>query len=144
MQSGFYSVQRIFLDDYCNFHRIIFSMLALISYLCFPGFNIISWKDKTKFTWRTQCKYWFVKKYPKQDRSHQWSIWPAHSPGRQWLSLDFDVLCRTYGRTYNMCENSDHYRPGLRSASWINSWTLISGKLTFFNPECRYLTSLSM
>ena len=27
-----------------------------------------------------------------QDRSHQWSTRPAHSPGRQWLSLDFAVL----------------------------------------------------
>ena len=26
----------------------------------------------------------------------------------------------TDGRTDNMCENSDHYRPGLWSASWIN------------------------
>ena len=26
---------------------------------------------------------------------------------------------RTDGRTNNMCENSDHYRPGLWSASWI-------------------------
>ena len=31
--------------------------------------------------------------------SHQWSTWLAHSPGRQWLSLNFEVLCRTYGRT---------------------------------------------
>ena len=28
---------------------------------------------------------------------------------------------RTDGRTDNMCENSDHYRPGLWSASWINN-----------------------
>ena len=34
-----------------------------------------------------------------QDRSHQWSTRPAHSPGRQWLSLDFEVLGRTDGRT---------------------------------------------
>ena len=43
------------------------------------------------------------------------------------ISLDFEVLCRTDGRTdgqHNMCENSDHYRPGLWSASWINKCTL--------------------
>ena len=55
-----------------------------------------------------------------QDRSHQWSTRPAHIPGRQWLSLDFEVLGRTDGRTDTLCENSDHYRPGLWSASWIN------------------------
>ena len=27
----------------------------------------------------------------------------------------------TDGRTANMCENSDHYRPGLWSASWIKN-----------------------
>ena len=26
---------------------------------------------------------------------------------------------RTEGRTDTLCENSDHYRPGLWSASWI-------------------------
>ena len=56
-----------------------------------------------------------------QDRSHQWSTRPAHSPGRQWLSLDFEVL----GRTDTLCENSDHYRPGLWSASWINNKMLL-------------------
>ena len=41
-----------------------------------------------------------VRKYNNlQDRSHQWSTRPAHSPGRQWLSLDVEVLGRTDGRT---------------------------------------------
>ena len=31
-----------------------------------------------------------------------------HRPGRQRLSLDFEVLD---GRTDSLCENSDHYRP---------------------------------
>ena len=56
-----------------------------------------------------------------QDRSHQWSTRPAHNPGRQLLSLDFEVLGRTYRRT-------DHYRPrpGLWSASWINNLRSLS------------------
>ena len=36
----------------------------------------------------------------QQDRSHQWSVGPANSPGPQWLSLDLKVLGRTYVRTY--------------------------------------------
>ena len=39
------------------------------------------------------------KKEEEEDRSHQWSTRPAHSPGRQWLSLDFEVLGWTYRRT---------------------------------------------
>ena len=35
----------------------------------------------------------------KQDRGHYWSTRQAHSPDRQWLSLDFKVLGRTDGRT---------------------------------------------
>ena len=50
----------------------------------------------------------------------EWSTRPAHRPGRQWLSLDFEVLGRTDGWAGNLCENSDHYRPELWSASWIN------------------------
>ena len=42
----------------------------------------------------------------------------------QWFSFQFQVLGRTerktYGRTDNMCEHSDHYWPELWSASWIN------------------------
>ena len=57
-------------------------------------------------------------------RSHQWSTRPSHG-----LELDGseDLFCfawfwtmGVYGRTDTMCENSDHYRPGLWSASWIN------------------------
>ena len=40
-----------------------------------------------------------------QDRRHQWSTRPAHSPGRQWLSLDFEGLGWTDGRTDTLCEN---------------------------------------
>ena len=66
----------------------------------------------------------------RQDRSHQWSTRPAHSPGRQWLSLDRLILkfwdgrtdVHTYGLTDTLCENSDHYRPEQWSASWINRW----------------------
>ena len=34
----------------------------------------------------------------RQDTSHQWSTRPVHSTGRQWLSLDFEVLGLTDGR----------------------------------------------
>ena len=61
----------------------------------------------------------FPKYKREQDRSHQWSTRPAHSTGRQWLSLELEVLGRTDGRTL-LCENNDHYRSGLWSASWIN------------------------
>ena len=44
---------------------------------------------------------------------------------RQWLSLDFEVL----GRTDTLCENSDHYRPGLWSASWINKTGVVNDPL---------------
>ena len=72
-------------------------------------------------------------KYTRQDRSHQWSTRPAHSPGRQWLSLDFEVLGRTYGRKDTLCENSDYYRPGLWSASWINRRAKLQ-----WNDDCWY------
>ena len=63
-----------------------------------------------KIFWFKKVIYIYVKtayvensyKVPKnsiQDRSHQWSTRPAHSPGRQWLSLDFEVLGRTDVRT---------------------------------------------
>ena len=63
-----------------------------------------------------------------QARSHQWTTRPAHRPGRQWLSLEFEILGQTdggtegrmYRRTDNLCENSDHYRSRLWSVSWIN------------------------
>ena len=47
---------------------------------------------------------------------------PLGQPSR-WI-LKF-CAGRTDGRTDNMCENSDHYRPGLWSASWIN-WQYFS------------------
>ena len=69
-----------------------------------------------------------LKRKKIQDRSHQWSTRPAHSPGRHWLlwggrtyvQTDGRTDVRTYGLTDTLCENSDHYRPGLWSASWIN------------------------
>ena len=57
----------------------------------------------------------FAKYKIQQDRSHQWSTRPDHSPSWQWFwSFGTD------GWTDTQCENSDHYRPGLWSASWIN------------------------
>ena len=40
------------------------------------------------------------------------------------ISKLWDV--RTYGRTDTMCENSDHYRLGLWSASWINKMNFLN------------------
>ena len=37
---------------------------------------------------------------------------------------------RTYGLTDTLCENSDHYRPGMWSASWINRTHVIC--MTYF------------
>ena len=48
--------------------------------------------------------------------------WASPQDGRQRLSLDFEVLGR-------MCENSDHYRPRLWSASWINETEVINDPL---------------
>ena len=68
------------------------------------------------------------RKKQKQDRSHQWSSWPVHSPGRLWLSLDFEVLGWMYVHVWTdicmdtLSEYSDHYYPGLWSASWINKY----------------------
>ena len=53
-------------------------------------------------------------------------------PGRQWLSLDFEVLGRTYVGTDNLCENSGHYRPGFWSASWIKKKIRVVPFFTFF------------
>ena len=35
--------------------------------------------------------------------------------------LIWSLLKSGDGRTDNMCEYSDHYRPGLWSASWVNT-----------------------
>ena len=57
------------------------------------------------FSWKVLIFRWKVGKLHtfenriRQDRSHQWSTRPGHSPGRQWLSLDFEVLRRMDGRT---------------------------------------------
>ena len=40
-----------------------------------------------------------VRKESEQDRSHQWSTRPAHSPGRQWLFWGGRTDRRTDGRT---------------------------------------------
>ena len=65
---------------------------------------ILMWPQQFVFFFHTR---WVFGKKMIQDRSHQWSTRPAHSLGRQWLSLDFEVL----GRTDTLCENSDHCRP---------------------------------
>ena len=54
---------------------------------------------------------WKLIKYTRQESSM------IHSASPQWLSLDIEVLGRT---NEHFMKNSDHYRPGLWSASWIN------------------------
>ena len=39
---------------------------------------------------------------------------------------------QTDGRTDTLCENNDHYRPGLCSASWINSLKLYIENIGIF------------
>ena len=77
---------------------------------------------------------------PVQDRSHQWTTQPTHSLCWQWLSFDFEVLGRTDWRTdvRTLCENSDHYRPGLWSASWIKKGSLAI-LVIHFTPSVAYL-----
>ena len=43
-------------------------------------------------------------------------FWDGRTDGRTDRRSDG----RTYGLTDTLCENSDHYRPELWSASWIN------------------------
>ena len=54
-------------------------------------------RKASKFSHHLFLNCW---RHKVQDRSHQWSTRPAHNPGRQWLSLDFEILGQTEGRTY--------------------------------------------
>ena len=59
----------------------------------------------------------FIRKYGKQDRSHQWPTRPAHSPGRSVVIFRLILRFGTDGQQWN----SDHYRPWLWLALWINN-----------------------
>ena len=50
-----------------------------------------------------------------------------HSPRPQSRPSDCRLILEILGRTDTQCENSDHYRPGLWSASWINKqlWVVV-------------------
>ena len=71
---------------------------------------------------------WLWKCKERQDRNHQWSTQLAYSPDRRFhlilKFLDGRTDEWTQGRMDNLCENSysnsNPYRPGLWSASWIN------------------------
>ena len=60
--------------------------------------------------------------YILQDRSYQRSTQPAHSPGNDCRLILKFWDGRMYGLTDTLCENSDHYRAGLWSASWIKKY----------------------
>ena len=73
-----------------------------------------------------------------QDRSHQWSTWPAHIDLMA-LFWSFGWCVRSFVHTYvrvrtdNLCENSDHYGPGLWSASWIKNLMRFAESLFFLS-----------
>ena len=45
------------------------------------------------------------------------------------------VIFEKWGRTNKMCEYSDHYQPGLRSASWIKNVSFDSKISTWYGNE---------
>ena len=66
--------------------------------------------------WRTDKRTgWYMW---KQERCHQWSNWPDPQSRQLWtlflLEICFVLLdLEKWGRTDNMCDNNDHYRPWL-------------------------------
>ena len=64
-------------------------------YVIFPG-NFLAKNVISRIEIRVSNR-WSNERNFTRDRGHQWSTRPAHSPARQWLSLDFEVLGRTDG-----------------------------------------------
>ena len=117
-------------DRDCGSAMWVKSMIETRAWLLRKAIHEKQWWPIRKFMLNVfKQQHWIRKIRERIEKKYKisWSTRPAHSSGRQWISLyyvtdgltDGNTDGRAYWRTDNMCENSDHYRPRLCSASWI-------------------------